>query len=73
MRRCLDLWVCGVCPTAVIFGDRDPYLPFSTARELADGIPDAALVRLRGADHYVMEERPREVTDALLALLKRDD
>ncbi len=61
------------CPTAVIFGDRDPYVPFSTARELAEGIPDAELVRLHGADHYVMEGRPREVTDALLALLKRDD
>jgi pimeloyl-ACP methyl ester carboxylesterase len=61
------------CPTAVIFGDRDPYVPFSTARELAEGIPNATLVRLRGADHYVMEERPREVNDALQELLKRDD
>ncbi len=30
----------------------------------------ATLARLRGADHYVMEERPREVTDALLSLLR---
>jgi pimeloyl-ACP methyl ester carboxylesterase len=59
------------CPTTVIWGDRDPYIPFATARELADGIPDATLIRLRGADHYVMEERPREVTDGLLALLNR--
>lgn len=59
------------CPTTVIWGDRDPYVPFATARELADRIPDATLIRLRGADHYIMEERPREVTDALLALLNR--
>src|SRR5262249_17017946 len=57
------------CPVAVIWGDRDPYIPFDTARELADRIPDARLIRLRGADHYVMEERPREVTDALVNLL----
>ncbi len=57
------------CPVAVIWGDRDPYIPFETARELADRIPHATLTRLRGADHYVMEERPREVTDALVSLL----
>jgi pimeloyl-ACP methyl ester carboxylesterase len=57
------------CPVAVIWGERDPYIPFHTARELADRIPHARLTQLRGADHYIMEERPREVTDALLALL----
>jgi pimeloyl-ACP methyl ester carboxylesterase len=57
------------CPVAVIWGDRDPYVPFATARELADRIPNARLIRLSGADHYVMEERPREVTDALVSLL----
>jgi pimeloyl-ACP methyl ester carboxylesterase len=57
------------CPAAVIWGDRDPYIPFETARELADRIPHATLTRLRGADHYIMEERPREVTDALVSLL----
>ena len=39
------------------------------AVEAADRIPQATLTRLRGADHYVMEERPREVTDALVGLL----
>jgi pimeloyl-ACP methyl ester carboxylesterase len=58
-------------PVSVIWGDRDPYIPFDTARELADRIPHARLIRLRGADHYIMEERPREVTDALLSLLNR--
>ena len=57
------------CPVAVIWGERDPYIPFGTARELAERIPDARLVHLPGADHYVMEERPREVTEALVGLL----
>ena len=59
------------CPVAVIWGDRDPYIPFDTARELTDRLPHATLTHLRGADHYIMEERPREVTDALLGLLSR--
>ncbi|MBV8788067.1 MAG: alpha/beta hydrolase, partial [Mycobacterium sp.] len=57
------------CPVSVIWGDRDPYIPLRTARELAERIPRAELIRLRGADHYIMEERPHEVTDALLGLL----
>ncbi|KUH88374.1 MULTISPECIES: alpha/beta hydrolase [unclassified Mycobacterium] len=59
------------CPTAVIWGDRDRYIPFSTARQLADRVPGATLTRLTGADHYVMEERPAEVTAAILELLAR--
>jgi pimeloyl-ACP methyl ester carboxylesterase len=59
------------CPTAVIWGDRDRYIPFGTARELAERIPGATLTRLAGGDHYIMEERPAEVTEALLELLAR--
>ncbi len=68
---CRSDWTPFRCPATVIWGDRDPYIPFGTARELADRIPDATLIRLRGGDHYIMEERPREVTDALLELLAR--
>ena len=53
------------CPTAVIWGDSDSYCPLATAEELAVSIPRAALTRIAGADHYVMEERPDEVTQAL--------
>jgi pimeloyl-ACP methyl ester carboxylesterase len=56
-------------PVTVLWGDRDPYIPFDYARELADRIPCARLIRLGGADHYVVEERPREVTAALRSLL----
>ena len=41
----------------------------SRARELADRIPAATSTRLRGGDHYITEERPDEVTAALLELL----
>ena len=53
----------------MIWGDRDAYIPFETARELADRIPAATSTRLHGGDHYIMEERPDEVTAALLELL----
>ncbi|MEV6276205.1 alpha/beta hydrolase [Nocardia sp. NPDC051832] len=60
------------CPTAVIWGDRDPAIPIRTAEELAARIPHATLVRIHGADHFVMEERPEEVTEALAAWLLRE-
>lgn len=59
------------CPTAVIWGDRDRYIPFETARQLSERIPGATLTRLTGGDHYIMEERPDEVTEALQELLAR--
>ena len=59
------------CPTAIVWGDRDPFIPFSTAENLAARIPGAELTRLRGADHYVVEERPQEVKAALVRLLAR--
>ncbi|MBB4685743.1 alpha/beta fold hydrolase [Amycolatopsis jiangsuensis] len=57
------------CPTTVIWGDQDPATPFAIGEDLARRIPGATLVRIRGADHYVMEERPDEVTAALTTWL----
>lgn len=57
------------CPVAVVWGDADSYIPFSTALELATRIPHATLTHLRGVDHFVMEERPAAVTAALEQLL----
>ena len=59
------------CPTAIIWGERDPYVPFETARELVERIPGATLTRFSDGDHFIMEERPGEVTRALLELLAR--
>lgn len=62
------------CPTAVVWGDRDPFCPFATAEDLARRIPGAGpdgLTRIAGADHYVMEERPAEVLAGLEHWLAR--
>ncbi|MFJ8191366.1 alpha/beta fold hydrolase [Streptomyces sp. NPDC096094] len=59
------------CPTAVIWGRADRYLRPAIATELAGAIPDAELTMLDGTGHWVMDERPAEVTAALSRLLSR--
>jgi len=59
------------CPTAIIWGDQDRYCPVSIGLDLASRIPDANLTLVKGADHYVMEERPDEVLKAIHLLLER--
>lgn len=59
------------CPTAVVWGRADPYLSPSIATELAEAVPGAELTMLEEAGHWVMGERPAEVTTALTRLLAR--
>jgi 3-oxoadipate enol-lactonase/4-carboxymuconolactone decarboxylase len=54
-------------PTLVITGRDDLPTPPAHGRELADGIPDAALVEIPRAGHLANAERPRPVTAALAA------
>jgi cis-3-alkyl-4-acyloxetan-2-one decarboxylase len=58
------------CPTQILWGDRDPYCPYEIAEELADAIQGSTLVRLKGADHFIAEERPEDVNHELAALLQ---
>jgi len=58
-------------PTAIIWGDRDPFCPPWIARELAERISTTCLEWISGADHYLMEERPGEVLAALERWLTR--
>ncbi|MFL5908609.1 MAG: alpha/beta fold hydrolase [Solirubrobacterales bacterium] len=57
-------------PTAIVWGREDAYLSPAIAKELAERIPEAELTMLAGG-HFVMEERPAEVTAALEELLAR--
>ncbi len=56
-------------PTLVVAGREDLPTPPSHARELADGIPGAALTEIPGAGHLANVERPAAVTAALLGHL----
>lgn len=54
-------------PTLVLAGREDPATPPAHAREIADGIPGAALTELPGASHLAPAERPGAVREALRA------
>jgi pimeloyl-ACP methyl ester carboxylesterase len=57
------------CPAAVLWGGQDPFLPAALGRRLADAIPAATLEVVPGARHFIPEDAPRQVADALAALL----
>lgn len=58
-------------PAAVLWGTRDPFFPVSQARRTAGLIAGAELVLLEGAGHFLPEQRPDEVADAIRAVIRR--
>ncbi|MFL6122289.1 alpha/beta fold hydrolase [Actinophytocola sp.] len=55
----------------VLSGDADRMTQFSHAERIAFELPDAELVRVRGAGHMVMLEQPQVVDDHLVMLLRQ--
>jgi non-heme chloroperoxidase len=58
-------------PTTVVAGDHDLMTPLAQSEILAERIPSAELVVLRGCGHMVMLERPDDLNDAIFALAER--
>jgi 3-oxoadipate enol-lactonase len=58
-------------PALVITGSQDALTPMGDAEELAEMIPFARLVELRGAAHGLMVEAPNAFNDAVLDFLDR--
>ncbi|HYU40069.1 MAG TPA: alpha/beta hydrolase [Acidimicrobiia bacterium] len=58
-------------PALVITGSQDALTPIGDAEELAEMIPFAQLVELRGAAHGLMVEAPNAFNDAVLDFLDR--
>jgi haloalkane dehalogenase len=57
-------------PALVAFSDHDLVFPFAHAEQFAALIPGAgAPARIRGAGHFVTEERPADVAEAILRFL----
>ncbi len=52
------------CPVLLIVGDRDPMGPRASTI-LAEGLPDARLVRVEDCGHWVQVERPEAVVAAI--------
>lgn len=75
-RRALT--VLGNVPVLVLTGDRDRLVDPVLSDEIASAVRDAKLVRIQGAGHVVILERPEEVNEAIadlvtLALAARAD
>jgi pimeloyl-ACP methyl ester carboxylesterase len=58
-------------PTLVLAGSADILIPFAHSVVLASQLSGAELVRLDGAGHSVILERPQEVAVAVVALVER--
>lgn len=53
-------------PTTVVVGSRDPLTPPAFSRHMADTIPDARLVELRGRGHMLPLEAPDEIVEIIV-------
>ena len=58
-------------PTAVIWGEDDPFLPSALGARIRDAIPGATLEVIPGARHFVPEDAPDRCARALTGLLAR--
>ncbi len=63
------LTVLGNVPVLVLTGDRDRLVDPGLSDEIASAVRDAKLVRIRGAGHVVILERPEEVNEAIADLV----
>jgi pimeloyl-ACP methyl ester carboxylesterase len=61
-----------VMPTAVLAGAHDPFLAPTVAERLAADIPGATIEVVPDARHFLPEDAPRAVADAVTRLLARE-
>lgn len=59
-------------PTTVAIGTADRIVTPSSARSLSALIPGATLVQLKGAAHLLVQERPAELAELIVASAERD-
>jgi pimeloyl-ACP methyl ester carboxylesterase len=58
------------CPTLVIHGSQDRYVPVANAAALAEAIPDSRLRVIEDAGHLVFIEQAKEVNEEITSFLK---
>ena len=58
-------------PTLIMWGMRDPWLPFEPAQQLASTLKDVELSKLAEAGHYPQEHWSDQVSDVLISFLRR--
>ncbi len=57
-------------PKLVVWGAADPYLKLASGRKLASELPDTQFVEIPNCGHFVPEEEPFALADAVLPFLK---
>lgn len=57
------------CPTLIIWGENDPYVPPATARRFEEEIPGARLHMLSGVGHFLWEEAPERTVSLVRRFL----
>jgi pimeloyl-ACP methyl ester carboxylesterase len=60
-----------VSPTAILWGERDPFLPVSLGERLRAAIRGSTLEVVPGARHYLPEESAHTVAATIAKLLLR--
>jgi pimeloyl-ACP methyl ester carboxylesterase len=60
-----------VSPTAILWGDHDPFLPVSLGERLHAAIPKSTIERLPDARHFVPHEAAHRVAATITQLLRR--
>lgn len=60
-----------VVPTTILWGRHDPFLPLSLGKRLQEAIPESTLEVVPTASHFLPEDAPAKIGDALAALLAR--
>jgi pimeloyl-ACP methyl ester carboxylesterase len=56
-------------PVQLVWGEKDAFFPVAWAKKMVDSFPDAQLAVITGAGLFSHEERPTEVSQALLPVL----
>jgi pimeloyl-ACP methyl ester carboxylesterase len=65
------LKVLGIVPVLVLTGDKDRVIDPACSDEIVSAVRDAQLVRIHGAGHAVILERPEEINEAIASLVAR--
>ena len=60
-----------MAPTAIVWGQHDPFLPVALGRRLHDAIPGSTFDVLPNVRHFTPEEAPGKVAEILASLLRR--
>jgi pimeloyl-ACP methyl ester carboxylesterase len=58
-------------PTLIVWGMKDPWLPFELAQQFAKGIKNVELVQLEESGHYPQDHWSEKISESLLLFLRR--